>query len=197
MSRSAADATRFTATGPSVNSKNSSSATPYRMPSGMKSSPSDAANSKSTLKSTTNPPNGAGAAGKGRPVETPQEKVARLRAQARAARLARETSLIDRVIERGRKIANGAHRATVYTLIGASGMFLPLQLSSLSPVGFHRDCIQTIWKRNIPMAFFLVQCIVWLFTDHDDSQSRYLRCSNSLLRHIPNPIQPSTKNALA
>jgi len=101
MSRSATDATRFTATGPYASSKSSLlSATPYKLPGSMtKSSP---------------PP------GK---QETPKEKVERLRREARAARIAASTSRVDQMIETGRRIANKAHKAVIYTLIAASGMF--------------------------------------------------------------------------
>jgi len=57
--------------------------------------------------------------------EPPRQKVERLRAQARAARLAQSTSTFDRVIEVGRRVANRAHKAMVYTLIGASGRVFP------------------------------------------------------------------------
>jgi hypothetical protein len=64
----------------------------------------------------------AGSAPGGRP-ETPKEKVERLRAQARAARMAQSTSRVDTLIDVGRRFANKAHKAMVYSLIAASGMF--------------------------------------------------------------------------
>lgn len=106
MSRSAADATRFTATGPYVSSKTASpSAIPYRLPPGSK--PSNSSNKPASNQ---------------QPEETPRQKVERLRAQARAARLAQSTSRVDRMIEIGRNVANKAHKAMIYTLIAASGM---------------------------------------------------------------------------
>lgn len=109
MSRSAADATRFTATGPYASSKPGApaSSAPYKLP-GFMSNPG---------KSSSNPSQGPN----GQP-ETPKQKVERLRAQARAARMAQSTSGFDRFIEAGREIANKAHKVTVYSLIAASGM---------------------------------------------------------------------------
>lgn len=54
--------------------------------------------------------------------ETPKQKVERLRAQARAARMAQSSSGIDRWLDVGRKFANRAHKGMVYSLIAASGM---------------------------------------------------------------------------
>jgi uncharacterized protein involved in type VI secretion and phage assembly len=109
MSRSAADATRFTATGPYANSKTGGAfqAPDFGKKSSKKSSPQQLG------------PNGQ--------PETPKEKVERLRAQARAARQAQAAgSGADRWIESGRKFANKAHKGMVYSLIAASGMFLTL-----------------------------------------------------------------------
>ncbi|KAF5862142.1 hypothetical protein ETB97_012127 [Aspergillus alliaceus] len=114
MSRSAADATRFTATGPYAHSK--PGAAPYKLPGFM-----------AGAQSQPTGPSG------GRP-ETPKEKVERLRAQARAARLAQSTSRVDTMIDVGRRFANKAHKAMVYTLIAASGLFLSLILP-LFPYG--------------------------------------------------------------
>lgn len=57
--------------------------------------------------------------------ETPRQKVERLRAQARAARVAQGSSRVDRVIDVGREVANRAHKVMVYSLIAASGISLP------------------------------------------------------------------------
>jgi hypothetical protein len=114
MSRSAADATRFTATGPYASSKAAGLglplSTPYRLPGFQPKQPS-------TRKQET---------------ETPRQKVERLRAQARAARLAQSTSRVDRIIEGGRKWANQAHKVMIYSLIAASGRS-KLALSSAGP----------------------------------------------------------------
>jgi hypothetical protein len=118
MSRSAADATRFTATGPYASSK--PGGTPYKLPSFM-------------AESKKNTAQGPG----GRP-ETPKEKVERLRAQARAARLAQSTSRADQLIDVGRRFANKAHKVMVYSLITASGRcFKPRKAATLQA----QDCL--------------------------------------------------------
>ncbi|KAL5364655.1 hypothetical protein BJX96DRAFT_179155, partial [Aspergillus floccosus] len=101
MSRSAADATRFTATGPYANAKHG--AAPYKLP-GFMANANASANTSSAASAATGPG--------GRP-ETPKEKVERLRAQARAARIAQSTSRVDQMIDVGRRFANRAHKAMV------------------------------------------------------------------------------------
>lgn len=113
MSRSAADATRFTATGPYANSK--SGAPAYKLP-GFMNKPNTNANNGS------NPSQGSPSHGEGPPGETPKQKVERLRAQARAQRMAQSNSGFDRLLSAGREVANKAHKVTVYSLIAASGM---------------------------------------------------------------------------
>lgn len=105
MSRSAADATRFTATGPYASSKTGAFSVPGAgKPKGKKNAPPQLG------------PDGQ--------PETPKEKVERLRAQARAAKKAQAAgSGADRWIESGRRFANKAHKGMVYSLIAASGMF--------------------------------------------------------------------------
>jgi len=56
------------------------------------------------------------------PNETPQEKVARLREAARQAKLGKE-STFDKVVARGRVVADFAHRFTTLSLIGFTGRF--------------------------------------------------------------------------
>lgn len=111
MSRSAADATRFTATGPYASSKPGGPA--YKLPGFMSNSGSN---------SNAGPSQGPG----GQP-ETPKQKVERLRAQAKAARMAQSSSGLDRFIGAGRELANKAHKVTVYSLIAASGAFFSLK----------------------------------------------------------------------
>lgn len=54
--------------------------------------------------------------------ETPQQRVTRLRAAARAAKAeAVQGTLMDRVVDRGRSWADRAHRVTALGLIGATG----------------------------------------------------------------------------
>lgn len=113
MSRSAADATRFTATGPYANSKPNNA--PYELPKFMqKDNASNKPAGQGQGQSPQRGPDGQ--------VETPKQKVERLRAQARAARIAQSSSGSDRLIEFGRRFANKAHKGMVYSLIVASGM---------------------------------------------------------------------------
>lgn len=94
MVRSASDATRFTATIPTASSK-----------------PPPPSSRIQNL--------GRGAL----PGETPQQKIARLRAAAAATRAGKE-SQFDKVVRVGRRFADGAHRATAYSLIGLTGKIL-------------------------------------------------------------------------
>lgn len=119
MSRSAADATRFTATGPYANARPA-----YKLPDFMKSQPTpprgnDPGHGHGPGRGTTGPSG-----------ETPKQKVERLRAQARS----RQTgSSLDRVIEVGREVANKAHKVMVYSLITASGTALAPSFNSRLP----------------------------------------------------------------
>lgn len=118
MSRSAADATRFTATGPYANARPA-----YKLPDFMKSQPpprgNDPGHGPGPGRGTTGPSG-----------ETPKQKVERIRAQARS----RQTgSSLDRVIEVGREVANKAHKVMVYSLITASGTALAPSFNSRLP----------------------------------------------------------------
>ncbi|PYH93507.1 hypothetical protein BO71DRAFT_484582 [Aspergillus ellipticus CBS 707.79] len=126
MSRSAADATRFTATGPYAHSKPGSAA-PYKLPSFMG-------------KANSNSQTGPG----GKP-ETPKEKVERLRAQARAARLAQSTSRVDQMVDFGRRFANKAHKTMVYTLIAASGVCGALTIYSVFSLTLYNRRQRALW----------------------------------------------------
>ena len=96
--------TRFTSTSPHASSKPS------------------AASNFSYQPPTNSPFNAAS-----RSDETPQEKVARLRAAARAAKVKQSMSLVDRMIDRGRVWADISHRVVTYGLIGFTGIsILPL-----------------------------------------------------------------------
>ena len=55
------------------------------------------------------------------PNETPQQKVTRLREAARRAKL-EQVSRFDKVVAKGRVVADTAHRFTAITLIAATGM---------------------------------------------------------------------------
>ena len=119
MSRSAADATRFTATSPHAYSKptplrstastpQSKSTPPYRFP-------NPNAPRKPPPATPSIPPQ----------TETPAEKVARLRA-ARFAEIEAQTTTWDRIVLRGRVWADRAHHVTVYAILGFSGTSPPL-----------------------------------------------------------------------
>ncbi|GKZ31826.1 hypothetical protein AbraIFM66950_000716 [Aspergillus brasiliensis] len=132
MSRSAADATRFTATGPYAHSKpGSTTAAPYKLPTSM---------AKPTSQQQQQPQLNAN----GRP-ESPKEKVERLRAQARAARLAQSTSRVDQMIEVGRRFANKAHKTMVYTLIAASGVCGALTVYSVISLTLYNRRQRALW----------------------------------------------------
>ncbi|PGH05687.1 hypothetical protein GX51_02847 [Blastomyces parvus] len=128
MSRSAADATRFTATGPYASSKPSvaNSGTPRW---------AGAGSSSSTVA-------GSGHGGK---QETPKQKVERLRAEARAARYAKAFTPMDRVMSRGRIWADRAHKLTVYTLITASGLAAALTIYSATSLIMYNRRQKQLW----------------------------------------------------
>ncbi|KAJ6109519.1 hypothetical protein N7486_001754 [Penicillium sp. IBT 16267x] len=131
MSRSAADATRFTATGPYASSKPSGA--PYELPDSMKS------------KDNATQPKQAQQLGPGGKPETPKQKVERLRAQARAARMAQSSSGVDRWIELGRRFANKAHKGMVYSLIAASGVCGVLTVYSMVSLTMYNRRQRTLW----------------------------------------------------
>lgn len=71
--------------------------------------------------------------------ETPAQKVARLRMQARAQKMNAQLSTADRVLVTGRRWADNAHRATTYALLGLAGMSALVAAYSLfSLVGHNR-----------------------------------------------------------
>jgi len=92
MVRSAKDATRFTATTPYASAKPQGQFTPAPVHMGQAA------------------PSG----------ETPQQKIARLRAAAARARTGKESNF-DAVVRVGRRWADRAHRVTAYSLIGLTG----------------------------------------------------------------------------
>ncbi|WEW59055.1 hypothetical protein PRK78_004523 [Emydomyces testavorans] len=120
MSRSAIDATRFTATAPHAYSKPSSS---FKLRNSQGVHPSSG----------------------GQNQETPRQKVERLRAEARAARIAKSSSPLDRLIERGRVWADRAHRVTVFCLIAASGIAGILTIYSATSLIAHNRRQKALW----------------------------------------------------
>ncbi|KAK2873333.1 hypothetical protein FQN49_002429 [Arthroderma sp. PD_2] len=121
MSRSAADATRFTATGPYAYSKSSMSSPSSTKWSGLKVRSSQ----------PSQPSSGQGAQ------ETAKEKVERLRAQARANRISKSFSPMDRIVHSGRTWADRFHRAAVFSLITASGIAGALTIYSITSLIMH------------------------------------------------------------
>ncbi|KAF3491127.1 uncharacterized protein GIQ15_00644 [Arthroderma uncinatum] len=121
MSRSAADATRFTATGPYAYSKSPMSSPSSSKWSGLKV--------RSSQPSQPSPGQGA--------QETAKEKVERLRAQARANRISKSFSPMDRIVNSGRTWADRFHRAAVFSLITASGIAGILTIYSMTSLFMH------------------------------------------------------------
>ncbi|EGE03599.1 hypothetical protein TEQG_02629 [Trichophyton equinum CBS 127.97] len=122
MSRSASDATRFTATGPYAYSKSS-------MSSPASSSKWSGLKVRSSQPSQPSPGQGT--------QETPREKVERLRAQARANRIAQSFSPMDKIVNSGRTWADRFHRGAVYSLIAASGIAGLLTIYSMASLITH------------------------------------------------------------
>lgn len=123
LSRFFIDATRFTAAAPHAYSNPSSpilSSSEPSQPSQRSTGPSYPSRvpRQSNLrfpKSDFSPPPSPSAS-----TETPVQKVARLRAE-RAAKRAAEITLWDRIVIRGRVVADSAHRVTVLFLMVFSG----------------------------------------------------------------------------
>lgn len=97
--RSAASATRFTATTPHASSKLGSAA----------------ASPNSRFKP------GSAVGGNVSGVETPEQRVARLRAAHEAAKNAK-TSRFDQILAKSRPFFDSAHKFTVISLVGLTGM---------------------------------------------------------------------------
>jgi Cytochrome oxidase c assembly len=107
MSRSTPDTrTRFTSTSPYASSK---------------PTPSTSSPSFGSYHPPTPRPTQASSTPPGPPDETPQEKVARLRAASRLAKAKASMSPLDRAIDRGRRVADKSHRIVAYGLIGFAG----------------------------------------------------------------------------
>ena len=99
MPRSPSDATRFTATGPYASSS-------PNIPSGQQPPSSQPTRGSQISFGAPAPEN-----------ETPQQKIARLRAAAAQSRQSREPG-VDKMIRIGRSVADRAHRITAISLIG-------------------------------------------------------------------------------
>ncbi|KAG8529934.1 uncharacterized protein KY384_005415 [Bacidia gigantensis] len=136
MARSAANATRFTATKPHAYSNPN----PFR-----------------PIPQSLNTPLTAEPGSVPRPPpppkpETPQEKVARLRALRTAQRNA-ALPIWDRIVLRGRKWADRAHKVTALSLIGAGGMHFPLSTGICFFVGTFAIGDMLIHNRRKRTAF--------------------------------------------
>lgn len=110
--RSVSDATRFTATTPHASSKTAEPR--FNLP------------RTSGASVATRIGGGGKGGGPGKTkvdgiIETPEQKVARLRAAHQRAKLAK-VSRLDKFLEVGRKVADSTHRLTVVGLIGLSGI---------------------------------------------------------------------------
>ena len=130
MSRAAADATRFTATSPHAFAKPTTS----RLAAAKAASPRSNGpppQQKRSIPGSSNKPGG--------PTETPAQKVARLRA-AHAAKRASEISTWDRIVVRGRSVADSAHRITVMGLVILTGSSLALQCFCRSALMLVSSC---------------------------------------------------------
>ncbi|KAL8883219.1 MAG: hypothetical protein Q9215_008292, partial [Flavoplaca cf. flavocitrina] len=116
MSRTVADATRFTATSPHAYSKPASI---------LRSAANTFSPSSSPSQTSRRPPNAhipnppPPPPPQSQQTETPQQKVARIRA-LRAAQKLNSMTLWDKIVTRGRNYADTAHRTTVYGLMGAT-----------------------------------------------------------------------------
>ncbi|KIW19877.1 hypothetical protein PV08_00452 [Exophiala spinifera] len=113
MARPASDTfTRFTSTTPHAMQRPSSSSTTFTYQPASRPSSTPSSSSPSAQSPRSTPSHN----------ETPQEKVARLRAAARLARDQASSSPLERVIEGGRVWADRAHRFTAYGLILFAGV---------------------------------------------------------------------------
>ncbi|KAK4993624.1 hypothetical protein LTR50_000234 [Elasticomyces elasticus] len=118
--RTANDATRFTATGPHAHTKS----TPLS---------SNTSSSNLNLPGRPSPPG-----------ETPQQKIARLRAAAAAAKTGK-VSTFDRVVGIGRLVADKAHRLTAIGLIAATGLCGAVAVFSLGDMMLHNRRRRKEW----------------------------------------------------
>jgi hypothetical protein len=118
--RSVSDATRFTPTMPHAGSKSSSAASAP----GSSHTPSQPRFTSPSQRSGAPPPSGGGSGGSsgGSGVfgETPEQRVARLRAAHLAAKRA-QVSRLDQMVSGGRRFFDSAHRVTVLGLLGFTG----------------------------------------------------------------------------
>lgn len=126
MPRSPSDATRFTATGPYAASGPS-------FGSNVSSSTTSASPGSQINFGASAPEN-----------ETPQQKIARLRAAAMAAKQGQETQF-DRVVRVGRGFADRAHRITAIGLIGLTVVSLTVATAGVTDMMMHNRKRRKEW----------------------------------------------------
>ncbi|KAI0017993.1 hypothetical protein F4780DRAFT_753411 [Xylariomycetidae sp. FL0641] len=138
--RSVADATRFTASSPHARTKPASPSAS----SASSSSSSPSSKSAASQPSARRPP----VASSSSPQETLEQRVRRLRAAHLAAKQ-HELSRFDRVVDWSRKYFDAAHKITVTTLIGFSGLALFVTIYATADMALHNRA-----RRN---EFFALQ----------------------------------------
>ncbi|CAK3817013.1 hypothetical protein SEPMUDRAFT_164801 [Lecanosticta acicola] len=134
MPRSPSDATRFTSTGPYVSTKPSGSATNFA------ANPTTAPPFSAAVPNAANQIN-FGQAPQG---ETPQQKIARLRAAAAAAKRGKE-STFDKSVRIGRVWADRAHRVTAYSLIGLTVVSAAVATAGITDMLLHNRRRRNEW----------------------------------------------------
>ncbi|KAI4113707.1 MAG: hypothetical protein LQ345_005375 [Seirophora villosa] len=158
MSRTVADATRFTATSPHAYSKPSSilrSANATFSPSSYSASGSAASQSRKPPPLSNPPPSQQQPPSKPPQHETPAQKVARLRA-LRAAEKLKPLSLWDRTVVRGRRWADVAHRTTALGLMGVTLLAGAITAFSLTDM--------LIYNRNQRRLYYSTQAAIYTET---------------------------------
>ncbi|EGP89305.1 unnamed protein product [Zymoseptoria tritici ST99CH_1A5] len=128
MARSPSDATRFTSTGPYVSNKPAGTTSFTSNPTAP--SPSQATNLKFGPSAPAN--------------ETPQQKIARLRAAAALAKAPQETSW-DKTVRRGRIWADRAHRFTALGLIGFTVISAAVATAGITDMMMHNRRRRNEW----------------------------------------------------
>ncbi|KAL9007341.1 MAG: hypothetical protein Q9173_007359, partial [Seirophora scorigena] len=158
MSRTVADATRFTATSPHAYSRPSSilrSANATFSPSSYSASGSAASQWRKPPPLPNKPPSQQQPPSNAPQHETPEQKVARLRA-LRAAEKLKPLSLWDRTVVRGRRWADVAHRTTALGLMGVTLLAGVITAFSLTDM--------LIYNRNQRRLFYATQAAIYTET---------------------------------
>ncbi|TKA75803.1 hypothetical protein B0A55_06397 [Friedmanniomyces simplex] len=129
MARSPSDATRFTATGPYASSSPSFGSNPHPSPAGAHAT---------TLRGTQIDFGSAPAN------ETPQQKIARLRAAASLARRGKESNF-DIAVRVGRVWADRAHRVTALSLLGLTVVSACVATAGITDMLLHNRRRRNEW----------------------------------------------------